>query len=72
MKIRISLTEAKKAVDPKKVAVDKKEEAKKVADKKKDDKKKVEDKKKKATKAKLKESLYPLVMKLINESKNSK
>jgi hypothetical protein len=68
MKIRISLTEAKKAVDPKKVAADKKAEAKKVADKKKDDnKKKVEDKKK-ATKAKLKESLYPVVRKMLAEN----
>ena len=68
MKIRISLTEAKKAVDPKKVTADKKAEAKKVADKKKDDnKKKVEDKKK-ATKAKLKESLYPVVRKMLAEN----
>jgi hypothetical protein len=68
MKIRINLTEAKKAVDPKQVAVDKKAEAKKVADKKKDDKNKVEDKKKKATKAKLKESLYPVVRKMLSEN----
>ena len=68
MKIRINLTEAKKAVDPKQVAVDKKAEAKKVADKKKDDKKKVEDKKKKATKEKLKESLRPLVQKMLAEN----
>jgi hypothetical protein len=68
MKIRINLTEAKKAVDPKQVDVDKKAEAKKVADKKKDDKNKVEDKKKKATKAKLKESLYPVVRKMLAEN----
>jgi hypothetical protein len=68
MRIRINLTEAKKPVDPKKVAADKKAEAKKVDAKKVADKKKDEDKKKKATKAKLKESLYPVVRKMLAEN----
>jgi hypothetical protein len=76
MRIRINLTEAKKPVDPKKVAADKKAEAKKadakkVADKKKaDDKKKVEDKKKADAKKKLKESLRPLVKAMLAENAN--
>jgi outer membrane biosynthesis protein TonB len=74
MRIRINLTEAKKPVDPKKVAADKKAEAKKadakkVADKKKaEDKKKVEDKKKADAKKKLKESLRPLVKAMLAEN----
>ena len=74
MRIRINLTEAKKPVDPKKVAADKKAEAKKVdvkkvdVKKKADDKKKVENKKKEAAKKKLKESLRPLVQKMLAEN----
>jgi hypothetical protein len=65
MRIRINLTEAKKPVDPKKVAADKKAEAKKVADK-----KKADDKKKAEAKKKLKESLYPVVRKMLAENAN--
>lgn len=72
MRIRINLTEAKKPVDPKKVAAEKKAEAKKVADKKAADKKaedkKKEDKKKADAKKKLKESLYPMVRKMLAEN----
>jgi len=58
MKIRINLTEAKQAVDPKKAA------AAKAADK------KAEAKKKEAAKKKLKESLYPIVKKMLAENAN--
>lgn len=77
MKIRINLSEAK---DPKEDLKAKKAEDKKAADKKAADKKKVEDKKaadkKKAddkkAKAKLKETLYPMISKMIKENFNEK
>ena len=62
MRIRINLTEAKKPVDPKKAA------AVKAADKKIADKKKADDKKKEVSKKKLKESLYPVVRKMLSEN----
>lgn len=77
MKLRINLNEAK-AVDPKKVAADKKKVAdkKKADDKKAADKKKVEDKKaadkKKADakKKQLKEALRPMIAKMLKENFN--